>query len=398
MSNICVLGLGYVGLPLIINAAVKGVFLDGFDIDSEKIKSLKNGDCYIKDYSKVFSKLDLTHHSFSDDPNTLHNYSEIIICVPTPVSESLSPDHSFVDSVINQLIEIGHLPSLVVLESTVSPGYTRKNVVEKLENAFGKLCGTDFHVCFSPEREDPGNKEYTNIKIPKVLGGFSHACFNKCLTSYSAIFESVVRASSLETAELTKLHENTFRAVNIAYVNQLRDLAVNLEINLKEVIDLASSKPFGFTRFEPSNGVGGHCIPVDPYFLLDKFEGDNIVKDSMNYIASIPKKTFEWIDSIASVDDSFVIVGLGYKDGVDDLRNSPNMDLIKLLSEKYKVFYYDPNISASVVNGINPIILEDIISGGHKVLINSASGERLITAHGVKQYYDTRYRQKINCY
>lgn len=197
---------------------------------------------------------------------------------------------------------------------------------------------------------------------------------------------------------MTKLHENTFRAVNIAYVNQLRDLAVNLDIDLKEVIDLASSKPFGFTRFEPSNGVGGHCIPVDPYFLLDKFEGDNIVKQSMKYIELIPNKTFEWIDSIASVDDSFVIVGLGYKDGVDDLRNSPNMDLIKLLSEKYKVFYYDPNISASVVNGFNPITLEDIIRGGHKVLINSASGEMLIKDHGVEQYYDTRYRRKINCH
>lgn len=396
MSNVCVVGLGYVGLPLVINAAKKGIFLNGFDVDSGKIKALNEGFCPIVDYRSAFCELEKSQHKFFDAPSSLSDFNEIIICVPTPVSESLTPDHSYVDSVITQLIEIGHLPSLIVLESTVSPGYTRQGVVERLEQSFGKQCGSDFHVCFSPEREDPGNKEYSNIKIPKVLGGYSNQCYTKALNTYSSIFDSVIRASSVEAAELTKLHENTFRAVNIAYVNQLRDLAVELEIDLKEVIDLASSKPFGFSRFEPSNGVGGHCIPVDPYFLLDKFDEGNIVDLAMKYIAGIPKKTFDWIDSLCSEDDSFVVMGLGYKDGVDDLRNSPNVDLLKLLSTKYESYYYDPNVSVNPDEGLIPIKLEDLITNKFKVVVSSASGEELVRRYEIREYYDARYRRKVS--
>lgn len=395
MSSTCIVGLGYVGLPLLVNAAAKGVWLNGFDVDKAKIAGLKNGECHIAEYEAAFKKLDTKKHHFFSDASELTKYDEIIICVPTPVDDSFEPDHGYVDSVIDALIMIRHLPSLIVLESTVAPGYTRKSVVHKLENAFGRVCGVDFHVCFSPEREDPGNKKFTNIRIPKVLGGFSARCSDRCLGIYANIFDSIVRASSLETAELTKLHENTFRAVNIAYVNQLRDLAVNLEIDLKEVIELAASKPFGFTRFDPSNGVGGHCIPVDPYFLLSEFSSKNIVEESMKYIRSIPKDTYDWIDETASRQDSFVIFGLGYKDGVDDLRNSPNLQLMELLAEKYQVSYFDPLVSSDSVNGCPAVTIDQVVSGDATVIISSSSGEDLVKLHDINEYIDVRYRKRV---
>lgn len=396
MGNICVIGLGYVGLPLVINASLKGIYLNGYDVDSSKISSLNSGSCYIKDYVNSFKRLKLEKHTFSDKPTFLKECETIIICVPTPVNQDLKPDHSYVNSVIDTLIEMEHLPKLIVLESTVAPGYTRKNIVERLEAKFAKTCGHDFHVCFSPEREDPGNTEYTNIRIPKVLGGYTPACFNVCSEVYSSIFESIIKASSLETAELTKLHENTFRAVNIAYVNQLRDVSCDIGVDLKEVIDLASSKPFGFTRFEPSNGVGGHCIPVDPYFILDDFPSDSIVHNAMSYICELPGKTFDWIQEISNTNDKFIVVGLGYKSGVDDLRNSPNMQLLQLLADKFETFFYDPSIDNSVINGVESLDISDICFDEFKIVISNSAGEAIISSMGVDRYYDARYRREIN--
>lgn len=390
----CVVGLGYVGIPLVINSRKKGVILDGYDIDNEKIIKLNQNICSIKDYAESFKAIDINEHRFFSEKQSIKKYKNFIVCVPTPINESYEPDHSYVNSFVDELINQEHLPKLIILESTVSPGFTRKYIAERLESHFKKTAGKDFYVCFSPEREDPGNKSFTNLMIPKVLGGFSDDCFEKASALYSKIFNSIMRASSLEAAELTKLHENTFRAVNIAYVNELRDFSSKSNIDFEEVISLAASKPFGFTRFNPGHGVGGHCIPVDPYFLIQKAKlNTGVIASAMSNIREAAVKSSNWVKENIKTGTSLCFIGIGYKQDIDDLRNSPTLDVMNLLKKDYECMFYD-----NVINNHKEYEFIDksnlnLFKG--EVLISSDRGVELMNELDIKAYYDLRYQKRV---
>jgi len=356
-ATIGVIGLGYVGLPLVRAFTACGFRCLGFDVDQSKIDKLKAGESYIRHIDSAALAQLVQERKFEPtaDLGRLSEADCIIICVPTPLNESRDPDLSYIEGTARAIAETLRPGQLVVLESTTHPTTTRVNVWPVLEET-GLKCGVDYFLAFSPEREDPGNPQYHASTIPKVVGGFDEKSGDLACAMYEHAIVKVVRASSMEVAEACKILENTYRAVNIALVNELKILYDKLGIDVWEVIEAAKTKPFGFQAFYPGPGLGGHCIPIDPFYLtwLARKHGEQTRfielagEVNMHMPQYVISRLAEFLnDEQKPIRGSKIaILGMAYKKDIDDPRESPSFELMKLLLERGGVLTYnDPHVS-----------------------------------------------------
>jgi UDP-N-acetyl-D-glucosamine dehydrogenase len=352
-----VIGLGYVGLPLSLQFARSGVTVLGLDVDTNKVDALNQGKSYIKHISPeaVADAVQRGVFSASSDFRRIAEVQAVIICVPTPLNKNREPDISYITSTGKAIAPHLQKGTLVVLESTTYPGTTDEDLREVLEIGSGLEAGKDFHLAFSPEREDPGNPDSKVATIPKVVGGFTPRCLELATQLYSKAIKTIVPVSSCRAAEATKLLENTFRGVNIALVNELKIVYGAMGIDVWEVINAAKTKPFGFMPFYPGPGLGGHCIPIDPFYLTWKARefGQNtrFIELAGEVNTAMPDYVIHRVaDALnereKSVNGSRILVlGLAYKPNVDDERESPSYVLMeKLQARGAKVDYYDPYV------------------------------------------------------
>ena len=355
-ATIGVIGLGYVGLPLVRAFTACGFRCLGFDVDQSKIDKLKAGESYIRHIDSAALAQLVQERKFEPtaDLGRLSEADCIIICVPTPLNESRDPDLSYIEGTARAIAETLRPGQLVVLESTTHPTTTRVNVWPVLEET-GLKCGVDYFLAFSPEREDPGNPQYHASTIPKVVGGFDEKSGDLACAMYEHAIVKVVRASSMEVAEACKILENTYRAVNIALVNELKILYDKLGIDVWEVIEAAKTKPFGFQAFYPGPGLGGHCIPIDPFYLtwLARKHGEQTRfielagEVNMHMPQYVISRLAEFLnDEQKPIRGSKIaILGMAYKKDIDDPRESPSFELMKLLLERGGVLTYnDPHV------------------------------------------------------
>jgi UDP-N-acetyl-D-glucosamine dehydrogenase len=355
--KIAIVGLGYVGLPLSIQFARSGVTVLGLDVDAEKVELLNKGRSYIKHIDAAaiaeMTKAGLFHASA--DFSRIREVDAVIICVPTPLNKNREPDISFVIKT-GQVIA-PHLAkgTLVVLESTTYPGTTDEDLREVLEEGSRMKAGVDFYLAFSPEREDPANEQSKVKLIPKVVGGYTRACLERAMALYGKAIDTPVAVSSCRVAEATKLLENIFRSVNIALVNELKLVYGAMGIDIWEVIEAAKTKPFGFMPFYPGPGLGGHCIPIDPFYLTWKAREygrhTRFIELAGEINTAMPEHVVHRVadalnDRNKAVKGSrILILGLAYKPNVDDERESPSYVLMDLLSERgAQVEYHDPYV------------------------------------------------------
>jgi UDP-N-acetyl-D-glucosamine dehydrogenase len=352
-----VVGLGYVGLPLSLQFARSGVTVLGLDVDAAKVDALHQGRSYIKHIPSeaVAEAVQAGTFSATSDFSRIREVDAIIICVPTPLNKNREPDISFITDTGRNIAPYLRKGMLVVLESTTYPGTTDEDLREVLEIGSGLEAGRDFHLAFSPEREDPGNPDSKVALIPKVVGGYTPTCLEKAVALYSKAVKTVVPVSSCRAAEATKLLENTFRSVNIALVNELKMVYSAMGIDVWEVINAARTKPFGFMPFYPGPGLGGHCIPIDPFYLTWKARefGQNtrFIELAGEVNTSMPTYVVHRVaDALndrrkAIKGSSVLVLGLAYKPNVDDERESPSYVLMEMLKERgANVAYYDPYV------------------------------------------------------
>jgi UDP-N-acetyl-D-glucosamine dehydrogenase len=354
-AKIGIVGMGYVGVPLGIEFAERGLEVVGFDTDAEKIKNINSGKQIMKHISsKKMAKFIKNGSKATSDFEELKHTDCILMCVPTPLDIYEQPDMSYVESATKTISKNLRKGQLVVLESTTYPG-TTKEIIKPILEESGLIAGKDFFLAYSPEREDPGNKDFSVSKIPKVIGGLTDKCLSVADALYSQIISETVKVSSPETAEATKLMENIFRAVNIAMVNELKLIFERMDINIWEVIEAANSKPFGFMPFYPGPGMGGHCIPIDPFYLSWKAKEFNTEAKFIELAGEINRKMTENVahrigkalnDHSKSIRKSnILILGLAYKKDIDDMRESPALKIIELLRFKgANISYHDPYI------------------------------------------------------
>ena len=400
--KIAIIGLGYVGVPLALATVNAGFEVLGYDTNAAIINELNAKSCHLNLWKEKFTRSvePGKNAQFSSSPEILRHADVAIICVPTPLTDEYVPDHSYVEKAFKELGDYfnGHL---IILESTVSPGYTR-NLGKRYLGAKLLASGGKCSLCFSPEREDPGNELFSNVEIPKVIGGLTPECLEVGINLYARIFQHVAQATSLEAAEFCKVHENTFRAINISYVNQIRNLTAKLDVDFEEVINLAKTKPFGFMPFTSGVGVGGHCIPVDPYFLLKVADENQVdlstIKAAMEEISVGPDDTAKWISTRVN-DVQIAVSGAAYKDGVSDIRCSPAVQLLEILSQKYQVSFWDPNVSELYVNGDLCRSLSDnqfAEFSGAVIIVNNA-GRKFVANNRMNatSIFDARYRKLL---
>jgi UDP-N-acetyl-D-glucosamine dehydrogenase len=355
--HIAIIGLGYVGLPLSLQFARSGVTVTGLDIDPQKIDSLNAGRSYIKhiDAAAIQEQLRAERFHASTDFSEIKNVDAVIICVPTPLNKNREPDISYILRTGEAIAPHLRRGTLVVLESTTYPGTTDEDLRAVLERISGLKAGADFHLAFSPEREDPGNPQSKVSDIPKIVGGYTPACLEKARALYSRAIKTIVPVSSCRAAEATKILENTFRSVNIALVNELKLVYTAMGIDIWEVIAAAKTKPFGYMPFYPGPGLGGHCIPIDPFYLTWKAReyGQNtrFIELAGEINTSMPGYVIQRVaealnDKKKALNGSSILVlGLAYKPNVDDERESPSYVLMEMLAARgAKVAYYDPYV------------------------------------------------------
>jgi len=355
-AKVGILGLGYVGLPLACEFAKAGLNVTGFEVDPSKVKRIRSGKSYIGDIesSQIRDLLKTARLSATTDFGRLRHMDAIIVCVPTPLNKTKDPDISFIDEATRKIAMTLRRGQLIVLESTSYPGTTREHVLPLLEK-HGLTVGQDFFLAFSPERIDPGNRQYKLPNTPKVVGGITPSCKELSVALYSQIIKQVVPVSSAEAAELTKLLENTFRAVNIGLVNEIMMICDKLKLNVWEVIDAAATKPYGFMPFYPGPGLGGHCIPIDPHYLSWKMKSLNFAARFIDLAEEVnshmPDFTVNKIlqtlnQRKKSINGSTIVVlGIAYKANVSDVRESPALDVIHLLRQMgAEVSYHDPYV------------------------------------------------------
>jgi UDP-N-acetyl-D-glucosamine dehydrogenase len=358
-----VVGLGYVGLPLAVETARSGFRSVGYDISENVVASINGGTSHIMDISSEVVKAFVGEGlmSATTDAARLAECDTISICVPTPLSKTKDPDLSYVISATTMIAETLRPGQLIILESTTFPGTTRDVVLPILQKS-GLKAGEDFFLCFSPERVDPGNTVWTTRNTPKVLGGITAACIEVGVAFYSRVFNTVVPVESAEAAELVKVYENTFRMVNIALVNELAQVCEKLGTDVWGVIDAAATKPFGFMKFTPGPGLGGHCIPLDPHYLSWKMKTldyrTRMIEVSSEINAEMPhyvvRKAADALNyqGQALSDSCVLVLGVAYKKDIDDLRESPAMDIIRLLQSKgADVAYHDPHCATIADDG-----------------------------------------------
>jgi UDP-N-acetyl-D-glucosamine dehydrogenase len=351
-----VLGLGYVGLPLVLGFAEKGIRVIGFDVDQRKVDALNAGTSYIQHISagRVGASVQAGLLSATSDFARIPEVDVIIICVPTPLDRHHEPDLSYVRATRDTILPHLRAGQLVCLESTTYPGTTEEEFLGQIEGR-GFTLGKDYFLVFSPEREDPGNPEFHGTGIPKVVGGHTAACLEQGVAVYGSIYGKVVPVTSTRVAEMVKLLENIFRAVNIGLVNEMKTVADAMGIDIWEVIDAAKTKPFGFTAFYPGPGLGGHCIPIDPFYLTWKAREFGIHTRFIELAGEINEGMPGYVvrrvaerlnrDRKALNGSRILVMGLAYKANVDDMRESPTFHLFDLLrAQGAEIAYHDPHI------------------------------------------------------
>ncbi len=357
-----VVGLGYVGLPISLRFLDEGYRVIGFDSDPEKTRLIKEGTSYIEHISSEAIAAHSTGRGAAFTPTTemgrLGEADAVIICVPTPLSSKREPDLSYVESTAVDIAKTLRQGQMISLESTTYPGTTRE-LLRPIFEAGGLKAGRDFFLVFSPEREDPGRKDFTTRTTPKIVGGITRRCTEIGALLYSQVVERVVPLSSTDAAEMTKLLENIYRSVNIALVNELKVLADRMGIDIWEVIGAAATKPFGFNAFYPGPGLGGHCIPIDPFYLTWKareydfstrfIELAGEINTNMPYfvVGKVAEALNEKKKSIKG--SRILVLGIAYKKDVDDMRESPSIELIRILKSKGAIVRYnDPHVPHAV--------------------------------------------------
>ena len=365
--KIAIIGLGYVGLPLSLQFARSGVEVHGLDIDVKKIDAINAGQSYINqiDPNAIAALVNAGQFSASVDFSRICEVEAVIICVPTPLNKNREPDISYILNTGEAIAPHLQKGALVVLESTTYPGTTDQDLRVVLEQGSGLKAGVDFHLAYSPEREDPGNPNSKVAEIPKVVGGYSPACLEKAIALYGKAIKTIVPVSSCRAAEATKLLENIYRSVNIALVNELKMVYAAMGIDIWEVINAAKTKPFGYMPFYPGPGLGGHCIPIDPFYLTWKAreyeQHTRFIELAGEINTAMPEYVVNRVAEALNAQkkpvngSKILVIGLAYKPDVDDDRESPSYKLMDLLKERgAAVDYYDPYIPVirpSRVNG-----------------------------------------------
>jgi UDP-N-acetyl-D-glucosamine dehydrogenase len=396
--SIGVIGLGYVGLPLVVAFAQAGEQVVAVDVDPRKVAALKAGESYIEDIPsgllrEVLGRVEATSHY-----QPLARTDAVLICVPTPLTANREPDLTALVNAGRGLGQVLQRGQLVVLESTTYPGTTRDRLVPLLEEESELRVGTDVNVAFSPERVDPGRTDYTLRNTPKVVGGITSACTERAVELYGLVCDNIVRVSTPEAAELTKLLENIFRSVNIALVNELAILAERMGIDIWEVVDAASTKPYGFMPFEPGPGMGGHCLPVDPFYLTwrarefhmstEFIELAGKINQQMPYhcVARIERALN---DASKPVKNSKVLVlGVSYKGGVGDVRESPALRIMEeLIEREAELSYHDDYVPSLPDLGLESVPLEPLVAEADAVV--------LVTAHPGVDYRELAARSNL---
>jgi len=356
-ARVAILGLGYVGLPLAVVFGEAGFKVTGVDPDKRKVDALNDGKSYIPDVkTETVAKLVRSGNlTATADFSVLQDMDAVSICVPTPLRQTGDPDMSFIISAMEELSKYMHKGMVVVLQSTTYPGTTRELLLPKLGTEHDLVVGEDWFLAFSPERVDPGREDFTTKNTPKVMGGITEACGDVATAWYEGAIEIVHKVSSAEAAEMAKLLENTFRMINIGMVNELAIMCERLGVDVWEVIDAAATKPFGFMKFTPGPGLGGHCIPIDPLYLSWKMKSLNYNARFIELASEVNTNMPRYVVSrlMESMNDlgktikgsSIFVLGVAYKPDIDDVRESPSLDVIGLLQNKgASVKYHDPYI------------------------------------------------------
>jgi UDP-N-acetyl-D-glucosamine dehydrogenase len=393
-ANVAILGLGYVGLPLAVVFAEAGFKVMGVDPDQRKVNSVLSGESHIQDVSseQVRSLVSAGKLSASADFAVLAQAEAVSICVPTPLRKTGDPDLSYILNATTELKKYMHPGMVVVLESTTYPGTTREILLPKLGEESGLEIGENFFLAFSPERVDPGRKDWTTLNTPKVVGGITAACSEVAVTWYEQALQSVVRVSSAEVAEMAKLLENTFRMINIGMVNEMALMCDRLGVDVWEVIDAAATKPFGFMKFTPGPGLGGHCIPIDPLYLSWKLRALNYTARFIELASEIntgmPRFVVSKVQDALNEagkplkDSQILILGVAYKPDIDDLREAPALDVIGLLEKKgARVTYHDPYIPRVEHDGADRFSVTDLMPA-----VRQADCVVIITNHSSYDY------------
>jgi len=406
-AQIGVLGLGYVGLPLALEFAKAGFRVTGFELDEEKVRAINEGESYLEDVSaeEVKAARDAGKLEATLDYAALSKTDVINVCVPTPLTKTKDPDVSHIVKAVEQIRKRLRSGQLVILGSTTYPGTTHDLFIPLLEES-GLEVGVDFAVAFAPERIDPGNREFALHQVPKVVGGETPECTKLATKLFQAIFDVVVPVSSSQSAEMVKLLENTFRAINIGLANEIALMCDRLGLDVWEVIDAAASKPYGFMKFQPGPGLGGHCIPVDPTYLAWKMKSLNFSARFIDTATEINTHMPEHVartvgdllneDRIAVNGARVLILGVAYKGDVSDIRESPALDIIALLEAKgAEIRYHDPHVPEIRLGSrtAKSVDLTDEALGSSDLVV-------IITAHSAVDYervvagahrvYDTR--------
>ena len=382
MTTVGIIGLGYVGLPLAVVFAEEGCDVVAVDVDARKIQQLSRGESYIEDIPSERLRAVLDRITATTRYEELASADAVLVSVPTPLSANREPDLAPLVDSMRRLAGVLRAGQLVVLESTTYPGTTRERVAPLLEES-GLKAGGDFHLAFSPERVDPGRTDFTMRTTPKVLGGLTEACADRAQALYEQVCDRVVRVSSPEAAELTKLLENIFRSVNIALVNELAMLTDRMGIDIWEVVEAAATKPYGFMPFEPGPGMGGHCLPVDPFYLswrarefdmsTEFIELAGKVNSQMPYhcVAKVQRALNDAGRAVKGA--RIAVIGVSYKPGVGDVRESPALKIVELLKELgADLAYHDPHVGTLPEFGLQSVGLEEALGDADLALIVTA--------------------------
>jgi len=397
-----IVGLGYVGLPLAVAFAEAGAEVVGVEVDSGTVAGVRGGQSHVEDISEERLQAVLVRIEATTRYVELHECDAILVCVPTPLNRNREPDLGPLLSTAQSLAGVIKRGQVIVLESTTFPGTTRDHLVPLLEES-GLEAGRDFALAFSPERVDPGRTDYTIRSTPKVVGGLTPGCTERASEVYRIVCEEIVALSSPEAAELSKLLENIFRSVNIALVNELAILADRMGVDIWEVIDAASTKPFGFMRFEPGPGMGGHCLPVDPFYLTWKAREYDMSTEFIELAGKVnqqmPYFCLEKIERALNDADKpvkgskILIVGVSYKAGTSDIRQSPALKIIDLLRKRgADVNYHDPHVAELGPFGLRSVVLEDAVAEVDLAVIVTAHPEvdHAVLVRGVPSAVDLR--------
>ena len=403
-ATIGVVGLGYVGLPLAMEFNRSGYRVTGIDIDKTRVATLNLGENYIQDVDDEFFKQQVTDKRFfaTTDFAVIRNIDVVSICVPTPLNKLKDPDVSYIVAVLDEIVKYLHKDIFIILESTTYPGTTRDLILARLEEETGLKVGQDFFLCFSPERVDPGNPDYQIKNTPKVIGGITTTCTRFGTELYSRVIDKVVPVSSPESAELVKLLENTFRSINIGLVNEMAIICEKLGVDVWEVIEAANTKPFGYMKFVPGPGLGGHCIPIDPHYLAWKLKSLDYKARFIELAGEInTNMPYHVVDLVSTGLNQFkkaingtklLLIGIAYKKDIDDVRESPALDVLRLLENQgADVDYYDPFVPIIKWNGDSKTSLSNIspdsIQGFDAVVI--------LTAHSNIDYQLIREKAQL---